>query len=334
MSFSVSPSFVKLSNSITSASITFTINSDEGAGNYKIVRQDTNERIYSSSFSGNYNEQAKAYSGFFLNEFSSSGTYYINYICTSPLGSTTLTVEVQVSLNSSPDPEPEQPTDYYSLSYNGILSTSNNINRFLNSYCTDRFVYTPNTDQTINFNIVSSTSGLQCCISSFYQDFYKTSGEAVYEDYIVHIEYVSGFGYLEKNFSVKLQANNKYWINLLYGPGDSGSYTLNYEIQSGPSPWNWTSTIAQNYSIGITAQEWNNFTSKINEFRQYKGLSDYSFTTAIKNTTPISANICNEAWDAINSISGHGTMPNKLITNGPIYASFFNGLKDALNTIT
>jgi hypothetical protein len=39
------------------------------------------------------------------------------------------------------------------------------------------------------------------------------------------------------------------------------------------------------------------------------------------------------AWDAINNISGHGTMPTRPTRGATIYASFFHDLADALNDI-
>lgn len=100
-----------------------------------------------------------------------------------------------------------------------------------------------------------------------------------------------------------------------------------------PWSWAWYSTIVQGGKIGLTAVEWNDFCFRINEFRVYKDLSECSFTT-VSSGTVISAAICNEAWTAINEITGHGTMPSKATVGGTITASFFTGLCDALNAIT
>ena len=79
----------------------------------------------------------------------------------------------------------------------------------------------------------------------------------------------------------------------------------------------------------ITHAEWNNFTSKINEFREYKNLSPYSFTNAYTDLA-FSSTVMNQAVVAINdmgfSISG---------ASGDISADFLVvQLKGNLNSIT
>lgn len=101
---------------------------------------------------------------------------------------------------------------------------------------------------------------------------------------------------------------------------------------SRPSDWAWYSAIVSGGAVGLSALEWNDFCARINEFRVYAGLSEYSFTVVSKGTA-ISASICNQARTAISAISGHGTLPSAAVSGGPMYASFFNGLKDALNAI-
>ena len=99
-----------------------------------------------------------------------------------------------------------------------------------------------------------------------------------------------------------------------------------------PEDWSWSSAIAQGVPIEITATDWNNFCATIDEFRVYAGLPEYGFTT-VSSGMKISAAICNEAWYAIDAISGHGTMPDIAVRGGDIYASFFTGLRNALNSI-
>lgn len=99
-----------------------------------------------------------------------------------------------------------------------------------------------------------------------------------------------------------------------------------------PNDWSWWSTIRSGAAIAITASEWNAFTTRINEFREYTGLSSYSFTT-VSSGTPISYWIVNQARTAISEISGHGSLPSAAVSGGKIYASFFNSLASALNSI-
>lgn len=97
--------------------------------------------------------------------------------------------------------------------------------------------------------------------------------------------------------------------------------------------WTWSSVVSPRHPINISALDWNNFCTRINQFRAYKGLGGYSFTTVYPGT-PISANIYMQAWNAINSISDHGTMPPTAISGTTtITAYHFTQLRDALNVI-
>ena len=99
-----------------------------------------------------------------------------------------------------------------------------------------------------------------------------------------------------------------------------------------PDNWSWWSTISSGAALAITASEWNAFTTRINEFREYAGLSSYSFTP-VSSGTPISYWIVNQARTAISEISGHGSLPSAAVSGGKIYASFFNSLASALNSV-
>lgn len=135
-----------------------------------------------------------------------------------------------------------------------------------------------------------------------------------------------------------LKPGTSYTCNVAYPytPGVNtwlgGQTVTTKSADARPYDWGWYSTIVSGGAIGLSALEWNNFCLRINEFRLYKDMSDYSFT-AVSTGTVISASIVNEAWIAINEISGHGTMPNMAVSGGPLYASFFLGLTEALNAI-
>lgn len=114
---------------------------------------------------------------------------------------------------------------------------------------------------------------------------------------------------------------------------ESGGNDEGGEEGSRPSDWAWQSTIAKGQPIQISAMEWSDFCDRINEFREYKNLTAYNFTS-VSRGTEISAAIVNQAWTAINAISGHGTMPSAAVSDGLMYASFFTGLASALNAIS
>lgn len=119
-----------------------------------------------------------------------------------------------------------------------------------------------------------------------------------------------------------------------YWPAGSGTFTVTSDEAERPDDWSWRSTIESGGKVGLTAYEWNRFCNRINDFRIYKGLETYDFTTVVSGETEISAAICNEAWYAIEEISGHGNMPDEAVSGCPLYADFFNGLMNALNAIS
>lgn len=99
-----------------------------------------------------------------------------------------------------------------------------------------------------------------------------------------------------------------------------------------PDPWAWSSTKTKGQSVKITASEWNDFTSKIDEFRVYKGKEKYSYTF-VERGDPISASVCLEAYNAIYEIANSDDMPEIPFKGNQIKASFFNDLRDALNNV-
>lgn len=119
-----------------------------------------------------------------------------------------------------------------------------------------------------------------------------------------------------------------------YWPAGQATVVVLEEKPARPDNFYWDSAVASGNEAIIYAWRWNSFAGRINEFRVYKGLPAYNFTTVYSGTTPISASIVNEAWDAINEIPGKGTMPSKAVSGGPMYASFFHSLANAINSIT
>ncbi len=82
----------------------------------------------------------------------------------------------------------------------------------------------------------------------------------------------------------------------------------------------------------LTASKWNDFQDRINEFQAYKGVTETSFYD-VDSGDAMTASLMRKAWDAINGISGHGTMPTRPTAGATIYASWFHDLADALNEI-
>lgn len=125
------------------------------------------------------------------------------------------------------------------------------------------------------------------------------------------------------DYACNVKLDNKDWIGTQY-------FTTNKAAKPRPDNWSWYSSIYSGGSIGLSALEWNDFTTRINDFRAYKGLSKYSFTRVSRGMN-ISASIMNEAVAAIRAMNS--SVPNNVYSGNNISASFFNNLKNALNNI-
>lgn len=125
------------------------------------------------------------------------------------------------------------------------------------------------------------------------------------------------------DYACNVKLDNKDWIGTQY-------FTTNKAAKPRPDNWSWYSSIYSGDSIGLSALEWNDFTTRINDFRAYKGLSKYSFTRVSRGMN-ISASIMNEAVAAIKAMNS--SVPNNVYSGNNISASFFNNLKNALNNI-
>lgn len=141
-----------------------------------------------------------------------------------------------------------------------------------------------------------------------------------------------------------LAGNTSYTVNVgLVSVGDIvdvelGPTTFTTGDGGGPGPsnprpadWSWWSPVYSGGLIQISANEWNAFCARINEFRLYRGLSVYNFTQAGTGTL-IYAYIANQARDAIWDMNYY--VPDRVLSGDPIPASFFLGLQTALNAIT
>ena len=98
-----------------------------------------------------------------------------------------------------------------------------------------------------------------------------------------------------------------------------------------PSSWSWYSSKYSGGTFNLTAYEWNAFCDRINEFRDYKGLSSYSFTYAYSGSS-FTANHYNQARNAINVMNTN--IPPYRNSGDVIYASDLNHLMNGLNGVT
>lgn len=101
---------------------------------------------------------------------------------------------------------------------------------------------------------------------------------------------------------------------------------------SRPDYFSWTYTKRSGRAFNLTADEWNELTSNINEVRRYRGYSNYSFTTAYSGDN-FTAKMYNQAVNAIKGISGYGTYIYTVSKGEEVTADLLNDLRDELNAV-
>lgn len=141
--------------------------------------------------------------------------------------------------------------------------------------------------------------------------------------------------------------NNLYYLRLdpYNSPEDNsmrGTQITVTTLAAMPRPlnWAWEYTILSGQPFytqsGSTvfimrAAHWNAFIARINEFRVYKGLAAYAFTTALTTHTPTQIKNCiNQAIAAINAM---GFAQSSVATNQDVAASTFITMRNNLNSI-
>ncbi|MBR6603131.1 MAG: hypothetical protein IKK94_03855, partial [Clostridia bacterium] len=145
-----------------------------------------------------------------------------------------------------------------------------------------------------------------------------------------------GNGMPNFRISYEVEAGETYyvWVRCL-SPDSSGTTVLNIEVPaaaSRPSDFSWTYEKVKGETFNLTADEWNNFTSRINAFRKYKGLENYNFTIAYPGND-FMAYMYNEARIAIQEIDGYGTYIPEVESGWQISAHMMNVLVSELNSI-
>jgi hypothetical protein len=112
-----------------------------------------------------------------------------------------------------------------------------------------------------------------------------------------------------------------------------------------PANWEWYTPKIQGANFSLSAAEWNDFTSRINAFRDYQGLATISFTTAPYGDGKVYAFMFNQALVGIRGGVLGGTsyselnrdtsiaLPSSVNSGEAIYAWYFNNMRDALNSV-
>lgn len=140
------------------------------------------------------------------------------------------------------------------------------------------------------------------------------------------------------NFSItcEVEAGTEYYLWFrAWDYTTAGTVTLHISVPEAavrPENFAWTYDKVQGGEFNLTAAEWNGLADKINEFRQYRGLSAYSFSTAYSGSS-FMAYMYNQARLAIQEIPGCGGYIPSVSSGGEITAYMMNILVSELNVI-
>jgi hypothetical protein len=116
--------------------------------------------------------------------------------------------------------------------------------------------------------------------------------------------------------------DGRYW--------STGSFYVGMNVR--PYNWEWYAPKVSDQDYLVSAVEWNDFCTRINQFLFYKGKPlVYDFVTANPNDS-FFYHMFNKARNAINQMKT--TSVPTVVSNGEVYAWYFNTLRDDLNSIT
>lgn len=237
-------------------------------------------------------------------------------------------------------------TQYYAKVYaqnsNGSMTVNgvaNNYNYFWTADVTSPVISSISGDgkgkMYLSFGAYDSHSGLRSS-SRYYTEISSrngsTYGQGAYhnEAYRTFTVDASGLAFVHDSY---------YYMRVTTydnaNPANTTTSSIQIQYKVGrPNSWTWhggAKVAGQN--ISLTADEWNSFCIRVNQFRQYKSLGNYGFSTAYSGNT-ITASIVNQARSAISDMSPPTSVP-ATATAGvtTITASYFNTLSSSLNSI-
>ncbi len=163
--------------------------------------------------------------------------------------------------------------------------------------------------------------------------FDSTNGEP--SSYIASGDDAGSGNNFEISYNVTAGTTYYIWVRQ-YSGSSTGTIDLYIEPPEAaavrPSNFSWTYTKTKGGSFNLTATEWNNLTARINAFRVYRGLSNYSFTRAYSGND-FTAAMYNQAVNAIKGISGYGSYLYTVSKGDTVTAAGLNALRDELNAI-
>lgn len=184
----------------------------------------------------------------------------------------------------------------------------------------------------VSWSAVDEQSGLRP--QSTYSVYIGTANGA--ESTMKHVEYTTNtyYTFISDANGNEFVHGAKYWVRVYAYDIEANVGMTTAQItyyRTRPNNWNWWTDKVQGQPIGLQADEWNSFCTRVNQFRQYKKLDNYTFTEVTKGST-ITASAMNQAVNAINAMVT--TKLSTVAVGQLITASFYNQLRDKLNSIT
>lgn len=119
--------------------------------------------------------------------------------------------------------------------------------------------------------------------------------------------------------------------------GSSAATTQGSKRPPRPSNWYWRNVGSAGTAFNMPASEWNDFVTRIQDFAEYKGITlssaILSGARASKGSQPL-ASQANAACMMIERLAPSVSVPYSVSSGDPITASFFDGLRNALNSVS
>lgn len=182
-----------------------------------------------------------------------------------------------------------------------------------------------------NISISSvTTTSFYYGISSYGEDYFniivtvRSTGEEVYSKSKTTIR-TGTVSSLKPNTEYKIS------VSALNNGGSAFDYAF---VTTNKQPtFSWTISPISGNNFTITASDWKELQTVVNEIRKIKGLSAYSFTVPLKGDI-FYASYFNEVRSALNSISGISDLPKAVSSGDTCKASDFKAFETAIKNLT
>lgn len=180
-------------------------------------------------------------------------------------------------------------------------------------------------EQGFKVGLFNTSSAEEYDITLYSTEWYDTIGESVTEYSFDVTDVISKSRDVSFELIYTYLPTGQQWSRII----DTYLWAPEFER---PEDFEWTYEKVSGGSFNLTADEWNALTARINEFRLYKKLPEYEFSVAEKNK-PFTAQMYNQVREAIQEISGYGTLIPEVEQKQEITAYMLNVVVSELNAI-